>query len=153
VLGIFEIRSREWFAWGWLQNVILLISTSQVARITGVRHQHPAYLLIFLKRTFSYWSTLSPNKQSLFLLLFLKRCCPNQVLVAHTFNPGYLGCRDWEDHGCRPVQIKEFAGYHLNGKELGVVVCTCHPNYNRKHKIGGSPSRWAGTKSETLSEN
>jgi hypothetical protein len=33
---------------------------------------------------------------------------------------------------------KKFTKTHLNrGKKLGVVGCTCHPNYNRKSKIGG----------------
>jgi hypothetical protein len=42
VLGIFEIGSHKLFTQGWLLTVILLISASQVARITGVSHGHPA---------------------------------------------------------------------------------------------------------------
>jgi hypothetical protein len=42
VLGIFEIGSQEPFAQGWLWIVILLMSASRVARITGVSHQHLA---------------------------------------------------------------------------------------------------------------
>jgi hypothetical protein len=44
-----------------------------------------------------------------------------------------------------------FARPHLNGKKLGMVVCACHPNNNRKHKIGEWWSRLAWAKSETLS--
>jgi hypothetical protein len=36
VMGYFEIGSHELFAWGWLQTMILLISASWVARITGM---------------------------------------------------------------------------------------------------------------------
>jgi hypothetical protein len=36
VLGIFKVRSCELFAWDWLQTTIILISASQVARITVV---------------------------------------------------------------------------------------------------------------------
>jgi hypothetical protein len=36
-------------------------------------------------------------------------------------------------------------------KKVGVVACTCHPSYSRKHKIGESQSRPAWTKSKTLS--
>jgi hypothetical protein len=32
---------------GWLRIVILLISASRVARITGVSHRHPAFLFLF----------------------------------------------------------------------------------------------------------
>jgi hypothetical protein len=42
VLGIFEIGD---FCPGWFLIVILLICTSQVARITGVSHLHLACLL------------------------------------------------------------------------------------------------------------
>jgi hypothetical protein len=37
--GFFEIGSCELFAWWWLQTVILVISASQVARITGMSPQ------------------------------------------------------------------------------------------------------------------
>jgi hypothetical protein len=38
-------------------------------------------------------------------------------------------------------------------KKLGMVAYDCHPNYIRNHKIGGSHSRLAKAKSETLSQN
>jgi hypothetical protein len=47
VSGIFEIESPELFTSGWLQTAILLISASQVARITGMSHQCLAAILIF----------------------------------------------------------------------------------------------------------
>jgi hypothetical protein len=43
---------------------------------------------------------------------------------------------------------KSFRDPHLNGKKLDVVVCTCHPIYSGKCKIG-SWSAWA--KYKTLS--
>jgi hypothetical protein len=43
VLGIFKIGSLRLFAWAGLQLWILLISASQVARITGVSHQYLAH--------------------------------------------------------------------------------------------------------------
>jgi hypothetical protein len=48
VLGIFEIVSLELFAQGWLQTMILLISASWVAKITGVSHRHPARIWAFV---------------------------------------------------------------------------------------------------------
>jgi hypothetical protein len=42
---------------------------------------------------------------------------------------------------------------YLNGKKLGMVVHACHPSYGRKLKIGGSESRPAWAKSESLSPN
>jgi hypothetical protein len=43
VLGIFEIGScKLTFCVGWLQTVIILISASQIPRITGLSHWHPA---------------------------------------------------------------------------------------------------------------
>jgi hypothetical protein len=36
-------------------------------------------------------------------------------------------------------------------KKLGVVVCICHRSDSRKHKSGGSQSRPAWAKRETLS--
>jgi hypothetical protein len=47
VMGFFEIGSCELFAWGWLWTVILLISASWVAGITGVSHRHLAELWSF----------------------------------------------------------------------------------------------------------
>jgi hypothetical protein len=48
VLGIFKIGSHKLFYPGWLRAMILLISASWVARITGVSHQHPGFLLTVL---------------------------------------------------------------------------------------------------------
>jgi hypothetical protein len=45
-VGYFEIGSP--FCLGWPQTSILLISSSQVSRITGVNHWSPAVLDIFL---------------------------------------------------------------------------------------------------------
>jgi hypothetical protein len=46
-MGFFEIGSHELFAQDWLQTVILLISASWVARITGMSHQRPAHYSLF----------------------------------------------------------------------------------------------------------
>jgi hypothetical protein len=43
VLGILEIKSHALFARGWFQTLVLLISASLVARITGMSHQQPAF--------------------------------------------------------------------------------------------------------------
>jgi hypothetical protein len=48
VMGIFEIGSCELFAQGWLPTVILQMSASWVARITGVSYQHPARIIIYI---------------------------------------------------------------------------------------------------------
>jgi hypothetical protein len=45
VMVFIEIRSHELFCPGWVQTVILLISASRVARITGVSHQCLALIL------------------------------------------------------------------------------------------------------------
>jgi hypothetical protein len=43
---------------------------------------------------------------------------------------------------------KRFVRPSFQLKSWVVVVCTCHPNYGRKPKIGGS---WSWAKSEALS--
>jgi hypothetical protein len=51
-LGIFKIGSQKLFARaGFELAVILLVTASQIARITGMSHQHPTknQLLIILK--------------------------------------------------------------------------------------------------------
>jgi hypothetical protein len=55
-VGYFQDRVSQTISPGWLQTVILLISASQVGRITGVSHWHPAHLLQFL-RDFSLHSS------------------------------------------------------------------------------------------------
>jgi hypothetical protein len=40
-------RSNELFAWAAFKSQILLISTSQVDRFTGMSHQHLDYLVFF----------------------------------------------------------------------------------------------------------
>jgi hypothetical protein len=47
VMGIFEIGSHGSICLGWLQTAILLISSSWVARITGVSHQGPTMYFNF----------------------------------------------------------------------------------------------------------
>jgi hypothetical protein len=44
---------------------------------------------------------------------------------------------------------KKFVRPHLNGIKLDVVMHTYQPSKGKKHKIGGSWSRLAWTKSET----
>jgi hypothetical protein len=64
-------------------------------------------------------------------------------------NPSYSGSRDQEDHGSRPVWARKFTRPHLN-KELGMVVCACHPGYPGSINRNIPGLRWAGHKSETL---
>jgi hypothetical protein len=54
VKHFFKIGSHELFAQSWLRTMILLISDSQVARITGMNHWNPdvwvlcaAFTLVF----------------------------------------------------------------------------------------------------------
>jgi hypothetical protein len=49
-MKFFSIGSPELFAWGWLWTMILLTSTSWIARITGVSHQHLADLKLFQRQ-------------------------------------------------------------------------------------------------------
>jgi hypothetical protein len=55
-----------------------------------------------------------------------------------------------KDYISRPARAKKFVRPHLNGKKLGVVVCTCHPSDGRRLKIGGSWSSLPWAKSKTL---
>jgi hypothetical protein len=50
VMGSFQGSVSQTLCPGWLQNAILLIFASWIARITGVSHQHLALsvILIFL---------------------------------------------------------------------------------------------------------
>jgi hypothetical protein len=58
VLGIFEIESNKLFPFVWPQIVVLLISDSLVARITGVSHQ-----LLVVGPTLKYIFSL-PNSEN-----------------------------------------------------------------------------------------
>jgi hypothetical protein len=59
--------------------------------------------------------------------------------------PSYLRGWDQEDGCFRPIPGKKFVRPHINGKTLGVVVHTWHPNYGKNHKIWESCSRPAWT--------
>jgi hypothetical protein len=69
--------------------------------------------------------------------------------------PSYMGDWAWEEHCSMPAWTKKKKKNcetpNLNRKKLTVVMCTCHPSYGRKFKIGGSQSRLAWAKGETLS--
>jgi hypothetical protein len=69
----------------------------------------------------------------------------------HTYHPSYL-----EAEIRRIIVVgwpgQKFTRPHLNRKKLGMVAHTCHPNYSVKNEIGGSRSRWALAKNETLSQ-
>jgi hypothetical protein len=55
--------------------------------------------------------------------------------VVHTYNPRYLGGRDWEDYNLRSAQAKilsETPHFH----KPGMVACTCHSSY-----VGGTDRR------------
>jgi hypothetical protein len=56
VMGFFWDRVFWTICLVWLWTVILLISASWLARITGVSHQCSSYILIFIKETWNLWS-------------------------------------------------------------------------------------------------
>jgi hypothetical protein len=58
--------------------------------------------------------------------------------------PGHLGKKFCETSPPPPPA-------NLNRKKLGVMAHACHPSDSRKHKRGGSKSRPALAKSESLS--
>jgi hypothetical protein len=47
-------------------------------------------------------------------------------------NPSYLGGWDQEDMVQAQPGQKKFEGPHVNGKELGIVVCACHSSDSTK---------------------
>jgi hypothetical protein len=49
---VFWDRVSQTICPGWLWTVVLLISASWVARITGVRHQHPAIIDFLLPQSY-----------------------------------------------------------------------------------------------------
>jgi hypothetical protein len=49
---------------GWLRTMILLISASQVARITGVSHQHLARVSTICSETWMHWSSATASRNS-----------------------------------------------------------------------------------------
>jgi hypothetical protein len=57
-MRFFEMGSWELFAWGWFQTKILLISASQVARITGMSHQHPACIVLRCHQVTGFFSCI-----------------------------------------------------------------------------------------------
>jgi hypothetical protein len=81
------------FCLGWPQTMILLISTSQVARIIGMSHQHPAGHFIFLMKKsfestiFKWFVSLGQGKREILnysvfqiYLLFSRFCCFSSYL-------------------------------------------------------------------------
>jgi hypothetical protein len=72
----------------------------------------------------------------------------SQVPVAHACNSNYLGGLQLEAR-----MGKKLAKPLLKGKKLGVVVSAYQPSYSRRHKIEGSQSSLAWTKSETYLQN
>jgi hypothetical protein len=75
VLGIFEIGRVSWTVCpGWLPTVILLISASWVARITGVSHRRLAQAICFNCLSFVHifnFSSVYLNILDIFILCFL----------------------------------------------------------------------------------
>jgi hypothetical protein len=47
VMGFFQDRVLQTICLGWLQISFLLISASQIARITSMSHQHPTCNVVF----------------------------------------------------------------------------------------------------------
>jgi hypothetical protein len=47
----FQDRVSQTICPGWLRTTVLLIAASQVARIIGVSHWHPALLLVFKEKS------------------------------------------------------------------------------------------------------
>jgi hypothetical protein len=70
VLGIFKINFHKLFAWGWLRTVILLISASWEARITGMSHQHMALDLFNKQCQHIHLYQVCQNAQFFFLFFF-----------------------------------------------------------------------------------
>jgi hypothetical protein len=68
-------------------------------------------------------------------------------MMAHAYNPSYIGGYDWEDHSSRQKKVSR---PHLKGKMLGMVAGACHPSNSGKCKIGGLWSRSTWAKCETL---
>jgi hypothetical protein len=70
----------------------------------------------------------------------LVRCHLSQSLgvVVYTCHPNLqreaeIGGND----GSRLAQVKRFARSHFKGKNLGMVICACHPRDGEKLKIEG----------------
>jgi hypothetical protein len=55
--GYFGDRVSQTVCLGWPQTMILLISASQVAKITGVSHWHLAELILWSLFSFALWFT------------------------------------------------------------------------------------------------
>jgi hypothetical protein len=75
VLGIFEIGSCELFAQDWLWTLILLISASWVARLTGISYWDIAVMsvltsgLFIVKKWIGLWLKFTLGKVLLFVLI------------------------------------------------------------------------------------
>jgi hypothetical protein len=55
--------------------------------------------------------------------------------VAHTYHTSFLEGRDWITTPDQPGQ-KRLQDPISTAKKLGLVVCTSHPRYGRKLKLG-----------------
>jgi hypothetical protein len=47
-------------------------------------------------------------------------------VVAHTYNPSYLGGGDWEDQVVRPTKAKKLMRPSNLNQQLGMVSCACN---------------------------
>jgi hypothetical protein len=57
-------------------------------------------------------------------------------MVAYFCNPCYLGGRNWDDCGLRPIQAESYQDL-ISTNKLGVVVCICNSSYTES-QVGGS---------------
>jgi hypothetical protein len=101
--GFLQDRVLRTISPGWLQTMILLISASWVARITGMSHWSRLPLVTISWSLTTYlgpaWAKLFPSSSSVFRKT-------SEVLVAHTCNPRYSGIRDQENRiRSQPKQI------------------------------------------------
>jgi hypothetical protein len=104
--GFFEIGSHELFAQGWLRTMILLISASWVARITGVSYWHPV-----ISSLLTHWNLLSK--------LIIPKTRKSRLLLEEK-------CFIWPDEQAEGenIQTAQMFCFHASFVEIFKNICT-----------------------------
>jgi hypothetical protein len=94
VLGFFQDRILWTIFPDWLQTMILLISASWVARITGVSHQHQTQSceLLFevnIPKTLSYWLLVDSSLKWIGRLVY----CDGYYIINYSYYFVVLGIK------------------------------------------------------------
>jgi hypothetical protein len=151
VLDIFEIGSCFCYS-GWLQTTILLISTSQVARITGMSHQcqwrwsyWAVCVKIFVDKETGMWPPDGKRNKRQILWLVLRLYTEEIILV-----DSYVVC---VTGAISSTLVYSFSLYKI---PMTQILLLLFPSYRLRNwgtkKFSTLGSRWAGSRVQALTK-